>query len=246
MAIDADKIIQAFQTDPAKALDDLRDQIANGSRAALEKLKTDPNARNVALGVGAGALGGLLAGRANGRFADTATRLGGLAALGGLAWFAYRRYLTAKGRAPAPHPAANFDPPQEAARQLLPAPGDDAALQAHAKLMLRCMIAAAKADGKVDSEERARIFERLGQVNLNEDEQLFLFTELSQPVNIESLAAAADTPEKALQAYTAAVIAVDPDQPAERDFLSALAAKLKIDPDLALHIRKTAAEAPAV
>ena len=42
MAIDADKIIQAFQTDPAKALDDLREQIASGGRAALEKLKADP------------------------------------------------------------------------------------------------------------------------------------------------------------------------------------------------------------
>jgi len=73
---------------------------------------------------------------------------------------------------------------------------------------------------------------------------LFLFTELSQPVDLDALAAAADTPEKALQAYTAAVIAVDPDTPAERDFLSALAAKLKIDPDLAQQIRNTAAEKP--
>ena len=58
------------------------------------------------------------------------------------------------------------------------------------------------------------------------------------------VAAAADTPEKALQAYTAAVVAVDPDQPSERDFLTALAEKLKIDPDLAQQIRKTAAEKP--
>ena len=244
MAIDADKIIQAFQTGPAKALDDLRAEITNGGRAALDKLKTDPNARNVAWGVGAGALSGLLAGRANGKFTDTAARLGGLAALGGLAWYAYRQYLTAKGRAPAPRPIENFDPPPEATKQLLPAPENEDASQAHAKLMLRCMIAAAKADGKVDADERAKLFDRLGLVHLNEDEQLFLFTELSQPIDLDSLAAAADTPEKGLQAYTAAVVAVDPDQPSERDFLSALAAKLKIDPDLAQQIRKTAAEKP--
>lgn len=244
MAIDADKIIHAFQTDPARALDDLRAEITKGGRAALETLRTDPNARNFAYGAGVGALGGLLAGRANGKFTDTAARLGGLAALGGLAWYAYRQYLTSKGRAPAPPLLQNFDPPPEATKQLLPAPENAAAKEAHAKLILRCMIAAAKADGKVDADERAKIFERLGLVPLNEDEQLFLFTELSQPVNLDALAAAADTPEKALQAYTAAVIAVDPDTPAERDFLSALAAKLKIDPDLAQQIRKTAAEKP--
>ncbi|MET0547438.1 MAG: tellurite resistance TerB family protein [Caulobacterales bacterium] len=230
MPINADKIIDALRSDPTKALDQLKADIESGGRTVLTKLKTDPAARNLAIGLGAGALGGMLAGRS--KLGATVTRVGGVAALGGLAWFAYKKYQASKGEAP----------PAEAKTIFLPGPSDSPQAQSHGKLLLRAMIAAARSDGRVDNEERARLFDRLGQVKLDEDEQTFLFNELSQPVDLDALAAEASDPAVATQVYAAAAMAIDGDSPEEEAFLTDLAQKLKLDPSMAQHVRDAAGD----
>jgi uncharacterized membrane protein YebE (DUF533 family) len=53
------------------------------------------------------------------------------------------------------------------------------------------------------------------------------------------------SPEEAVQVYTAARIAVDPDLEEEHEFLAALADRLGIDESLAAHIDATARNAGA-
>jgi uncharacterized membrane protein YebE (DUF533 family) len=53
------------------------------------------------------------------------------------------------------------------------------------------------------------------------------------------------TPEEAVQLYTAARIAVEPDSAAEKQFLTALAGALGIDAKLAAHIDATTHSAAA-
>lgn len=233
--IDADKILQALQKDPIETLKELGGQIGSSAGRVgadvAERLKTDPNVRNMAIAGAGGALAGMLAGAGAPKFTGALAKLGGVAALGGLAWYAWKRHEAGKAGAPKPELAALEAPPthfQPADRQAL------------ARIILKAMINAAKADGKIDAEEKARLFDRLGQVNLSPEEQAFLFEELARPMDTDGLVAGAATPAIAAQVYAASLLAIDPDQPSEKAYLADLAKRLGVDPALASEIRAAA------
>jgi uncharacterized membrane protein YebE (DUF533 family) len=102
------------------------------------------------------------------------------------------------------------------------------------------MIAAAKADGQIDADERDRIFKRLEAMPLSAEEKAFVFDELSSPLDLDAVAARADTPEHAAEIYAASLVAMQPDTATERAYLEALAHKLKLAPALVAEIHKTA------
>jgi uncharacterized membrane protein YebE (DUF533 family) len=225
--IDADKIIKALQSDPQGTLKQFGAQAQAMGADVLEKLKTDPNARNLAMAGAGGVLAGILAGKASPRFASTVTKVGGLAALGGLAYYAWKRHEANKTGAPAPAAGDSFDPPPTG---FLAPPNDAAAQQKAAKVTLMAMINAAKADGQIDTEEKARLFDRLGQVSLSDPEKAFLFEELARPMDTDRLIAEANTPQLAAAAYAASLLAIKADDAKERAYLAELAGKLKLDP----------------
>jgi uncharacterized membrane protein YebE (DUF533 family) len=220
--IDADKIIAALQ---------------GHSGQLIEKLKTDPNARNAAIAGAGGLAAGLIAGRASPRFAGAALRMGGLAALGGLAYYAWKRHQARQTGQPAPAPGEVEPPPNG----FLPPPNTPQ-MEAHAKLTLRAMINAAKADGRIDSDERARLFDRLGAVSLTDEEQNFLFAELARPIDTDGLvAAAAGQPALAAQVYAASLLAITADQPSEQAYLADLARRLNLPRELVQELHAAAA-----
>lgn len=100
------------------------------------------------------------------------------------------------------------------------------AAEANARLMIRAMIQAARADGQITDAERAVIMEHLGEST--PEERAFVEAEMLAPV--DPMALARDTADAArLQVYTAAVMTVQTDTPAEAQFLSALAQGLGLD-----------------
>jgi hypothetical protein len=110
---------------------------------------------HLASGAALGGLGALVLGTRSGRsLAGTAVKLGGLALIGGLAYKAYQNYQ--QGQAPA---GAQRQPQAQA---LLPAPEGSgfepsAVTNDHAMLLIRAMIAAAAADGRIDAQEQKKI-----------------------------------------------------------------------------------------
>lgn len=232
--IDADKILKALQTDPAAALRELGGHAASAGGDVLDRLKTDPNARNIAIAGAGGALAGMLAGAGAPRFTGALAKLGGVAALGGLAWYAWKRH-EARQKGAAPVEAEAIDPPPP---HFLPLSGSDA--QRLAKITLKAMINAAKADGRIDAEEKARLFDRLGQVSLTEAERDFLFDELARPIDTDGLVRESTSPAVAAQIYAASLLAIDPDQPSEKAYLAELARRLGVEPGLAAEIRTAA------
>jgi uncharacterized membrane protein YebE (DUF533 family) len=106
-----------------------------------------------------------------------------------------------------------------------------------AVLLVRAMIAAAAADGEIDPQERSRIMGRLEGQGLSEEERRFLQRELASPAEMESLAAAVDSPDLALQVYAASLMAITVDSPAEAAYLARLASRLRIDPDAVAALR---------
>lgn len=100
------------------------------------------------------------------------------------------------------------------------------AAEANARLMIRAMIQAARADGQITDAERAVIMQHLGDAT--PAERAFVEAEMLAPV--DAMALARDTADTARsQVYTAAVMTIQTDTPAEAQFLATLAQALGLD-----------------
>ncbi|MBS7813475.1 DUF533 domain-containing protein [Roseococcus pinisoli] len=134
---------------------------------------------------------------------------------------------------PAPTPSRRIpdiaprrEPP---ARTELVAASDQGAETSEARLLLRAMIAAARADGTVDRAERATIAARLDASGLTAAERDHVLADFDKPASIEELAAGARDPMLAAQLYAAAFGAAGELSPEERAWLDRLGVALKLD-----------------
>jgi len=142
----------------------------------LEALKTDPKARGTAAtGAAAGLATGLLMGKSGRKMLGKAGKYGAIAALGGLAYHAWQRSQAGKGGpSAAPAPDADYEPVTPEQTAFLPPPDDHDAQHALGQSLLRAMIAAAKADGRIDADENRLIFERMESLNLDAECKAFV------------------------------------------------------------------------
>jgi len=101
--------------------------------------------------------------------------------------------------------------------------------QARAILLLRAMIAAAKADGEVDAEERTRIVERLRAAGAEENALRFVEEELAKPVDLYAITSEVRDAEAAAEVYLASCAAIRVDTEAERAYLERLALRLGLE-----------------
>lgn len=111
----------------------------------------------------------------------------------------------------------------------VPAPPPVAAEDREGLLMLRAMIAAAKADGHVDSEERARIADQLDAAGLTPAGRDAVLAEFDRGATAEALACEASDPMLAAQLYAAAVAGAASIEGAERAWLDDFAKALRLD-----------------
>ena len=185
----------------------------------------------------AGGLAGLVLGKG---FGGDIVKYGGMALIGGLAYKAYRDYQQSQ-QAPAAqgYGAADFEP-APADSPFAPHNAPQGQMQL-AETLIVAMIAAAKADGHVDAEERGRIYQRLEEGGLQPEEVAFLQRELTEPVNLDRIVSGAVNKEAAIEIYAASVMAIRNDTPQEQDYLTALAGRLKLEPGLVQSIENTVA-----
>ncbi|WP_439599379.1 tellurite resistance TerB family protein [Falsiroseomonas sp.] len=190
-----------------------------------------------------GLLGMLLGGKGKRRGGGGLLSHGGAAVLGALAHRAWQNWQA--GQAPASAPVAT---PQDAASvdaRFLPGATPAAGGEAFELALIRAMIGAARADGHIDAEERARIFAQVEKAGLDAEAKAFVFDALEAPIGVSEVAAAAQTQEQASEIYLVSRLAMDPDHPAERAYLEALAHRLKLPPGLVQHLDRQADAAPA-
>jgi uncharacterized membrane protein YebE (DUF533 family) len=159
---------------------------------------------------GIGAAAGMLLGGGLGG----AVRGGALAVLGTLAYTAYQR---AQG---------GQDPAGPEAQDLATLTGPETE-----RLLVRAMISAAKADGKVSQAELDRILGKLSGDEATAEEKAFVFDQLSEPATPAEIAAEVSGPAQAAEVYAASIMAVDGDSEAERRHLRDLAQALRLDPE---------------
>ena len=97
------------------------------------------------------------------------------------------------------------------------------AQEENAKLMLRAMIQAAKADGEISAEERKTIMDQLGDAP--DDERAFVEEEIKKPADPMALAQETQDSMK-VQVYATSLMAVRADTASENAYLKQLASAL--------------------
>lgn len=216
--------------------------LRNAGQSAKGHLDQYSGSGGFARGAAAGGLLGLLlGGKGMRKMAGGALGYGGAAALGALALKAYQDYQ--KGRAPTP---PTLTPEQFAALspEALPhaRPATDGG--PFQLVLIRAMVAAAKADGHVDAAEQQRLFAEVERLGLDAEAKAFVFDLLTQPADLGRISSAVATPEQGAEVYLASRLAIDPDVPAERAYLDALASRLRLPPGLREQLDAQAGQAP--
>ena len=203
-----------------------------------------------------GVLGGLAGGAVSGALmsnkkvrknAGTLLKVGGMAALGTMAWKAYQGYQSnqspngAAAGAPAGSAGAiRNDPGWEGLSEqrfaLEPTPQDQTG--SPSVLLLQSMIAAACADGHLDTGERSRIMSRVEQLELQPDEKALVFDALQSPPSLTALCEQIDSPELATEVYLSSLLAVDRTRTDARLYLDALAFRLGLPQGLVQQLER--------
>jgi len=152
---------------------------------------------------------------------------GALAMLASLAFSA----LSKSGGKPASIPPGLVEPETREQQQQL---------ESDAELVVRAMINAAKADGNIDDAEVENIVSKLEEGGLTKEEKDFFISESKRPLDLDSIIASAENrPDLAAQIYTASLLVIEVDTPAEKTYMQNLANGLNIHPQVVAHLEKT-------
>ncbi|MDQ2632144.1 MAG: tellurite resistance TerB family protein [Pseudomonadota bacterium] len=232
--------------DPKKLLDDLLGSKMPGTESTVRDKAGQATQLAKDNPLAAGALVAVLLGTGTGRkVTGSALKIGGLAAVAGLAYKAYQNYQ--KGN----QPGAASEQGTQQEPVLLPPPSDTefdpaGAPQGEAEFTLalvRAMIAAAKADGHIDDEEKKKVGDRLALAGLGSEAEAFLREELEKPLDLDELVSLARTEAQRVELYTASRLTIEPDSRAERGYLDLLAGRLQLPDALVDHIEATVSAA---
>ncbi len=210
----------------------------------LSKLLSGPLS-GAAGGMVGGGLVAALGHKSGRRLLGKAAQLGGVAALGALAWNAWQKHQQAQAAAsgtPLPAPA----PASLSAAPLPPAftPAGDAG-ERFSLAVIEAMISAARADGSLDGAELGRLQARMDALGLTPDEKAHCLNGLSAASDPARIARLASNAPEAAELYLASLLAIEPEHWAEQAYLEALRAALGISPALASELAASARGATA-
>lgn len=168
----------------------------------------------------AGAMALLLGTKTGRKVGGTALKLGSIAALGGLGYKAFQQWQSSQSQVEtndAPQFIDKLAPPQAQSRSIS---------------LLKAMIAAAKADGHIDAEERNKIMGQIEQAGLGADAEALIRGEIDKPLDPKAVAAEADSTESAVEIYLTSRLMIDRDNTMESAYLDQLANALSLDASL--------------
>ncbi len=202
---------------------------AQGIGDALNKLGNHIPG-GLAGGAAAGGIMALLMGNKSARkFAGKAAGYGGAALLGGLAYKAYSNWQHNKGSQTTASSGTDSIMAENTG-SLTPADTQSPDFQLQ---LVKSMIAAAKADGNIDSTEQERIFSTVKEMDISTEVTGIIFDLLQQPIEVEEIASGAESIEQKSEIYLAACLVINPDHSSEQAHLDRLASVLDLPEGLA-------------
>jgi uncharacterized membrane protein YebE (DUF533 family) len=230
------------------------------TKKLIETLTKNPAASAAMGGLAGSLLGNVLTGRGGGG-GKKLVKYGGLAAVGYVAYQAWQKNQAQKAGGVAPMPGAggvaggtagasagglagmlqSVLGGQGGPAPALPAPFDlEAPANAgNALHVVRAMIAASKADGQVDADERDRIYTRINEAGLSAADRAQVEQLLAQPADVDAVVRGVNSRELATEIYAASLIACAPASRAERAYLDMLAARLNLEPGLTMELDRS-------
>jgi len=108
-------------------------------------------------------------------------------------------------------------------------PQEEQQLHSVASLIVKAMVNAAKADGRVDEKEIQRIVGNAKKDGIAGEAEELLDSELRRPMDTDGIVRAASNPQVAAQVYAASLMAIDLDTADEKNYLAELDRKLRLD-----------------
>jgi uncharacterized membrane protein YebE (DUF533 family) len=180
--------------------------------------------QNLALGGLGALLGSLLGG--GGKSLGGALGGGLMALLGAMAFKALQGTGQSTGRVP----LGLVEPQSEAERE---------ELENRSELVLKAMINASKADGKIDEGEAHRVVGKLQEAGADAEGQRYVLELMRRPMETQALISAAKGhPNLAAELYAASLMAIEVDTPAEQSYLGKLASGLGLTPEVTRRIQE--------
>jgi len=153
----------------------------------MQTVNSNPGLKGALGGAAGGALVSAMLGN---KTARKVAKTGGLMALGGLAWQAYKSYQDSTPESAPQLQKEAFDlDPEVSAEEV--------------DLVVKAMIAAAHADGQLDDTERHRIWDHALKSGFSTSQLEALSQEINHPVGIAQLAVMANGMEQKIEVYTA-------------------------------------------
>lgn len=227
--------------DTKSLLDDIlktgKEYAEKGQAIAEEKLQmpaegAERDAKIDGLKKGAMAAGvlALLLGTKGGRkLSGSAIKFGSLAAIGGIGYKAYQNWVAEKN--------ATEQEYKDMAEDIGRDNADDGTLVNFEKLdaketeirsqtLLKAMIAAAKADGHVNSKEVTAIEEQVTKLGLGDETAALIQSEIAKPLDVKEVAALANDQAMAAEIYLVSAVISNRENSMEREYLETLAEEL--------------------
>jgi uncharacterized membrane protein YebE (DUF533 family) len=184
----------------------------------LSRVLDSPLAGGAAGGLLSGGLVTALGNKQARKALGSAAKLGGVAAIGALAYAALQRYQAQQAAA-------------TAAPVTAPSPSPSG-LQREAAMLVQAMISAARADGTLDETERGRIGARLREFGLAPADFDAVMREWDAPSDPHRIASLAQSEAEAAEVYAASLLAIETDHWAEQAYLRELKTALGLPAEL--------------
>ncbi len=222
---DIEKILKQVQEKATQIADEIDvdasvESAKEMAKKVQDRIETDENARNAAIGGGA-LLAVLMASSGGRKLVGNVAKTGAVAAMGAMAWNAWQK-----------RDGATADSHNDAASYGFA--GNDSEDPAFSIAVVESMAAAAHADGQLDADEAEAIKVALKDGGLNET---VLDETISRADILNRISKAAITPNHAVQLYAAACAGACQVSDEENVFLTELADKLEIDSRVSARIR---------
>ena len=171
-------------------------------------------------GLAAGGVVSLLMGSKRARkYAGKAATIGGVAMLGGAAFKLYQNWQKNNAQ-------------QTPVSEPMPNTMASTTTDEYQLTLIKAMIAAAKADGHIDSDEQRTIFDAVESMSLPAEQKGLIFDLLNQPISAMDIAAGLSNDEQKTEVYMVSCMVGNIDHPAERQHLDDLAMVLNLPDDL--------------
>jgi len=187
-----------------------------------------------------GVLALLLGTGAGRRVTGSALKIGSLAAIGGIGWQAYQNWQAGQNK-------ENQEVKDVANNaKLIPINELDAdAANKRSEVLLKAMVAAAKADGHVNNKEIAAIEKQIEKLGLSSEVAALLQTEIKKPLDVKDVATLAENQAMAAEIYLVSAVVTDKENSMEKAYLDDLAQALKLPDALVAELQNVKEESLA-